>query len=82
MNGDNYIITLTAVSCLHRMVICTVIKHPLMFGSSTHICIMIRQMVICTVDQTGGDLLNDQTYFDIEIYRWEHLELKLKSKLK
>ena len=58
------------------------IKHPLMFDSSTHICIMIRQIVICTIDQTDGDLHKDQTYFDIEIYRWEHLELKLKSKLK
>ena len=33
-------------------------------------------------DQTDGDLHNDETYFDIEIYRKEHLELKLKSKLK
>ena len=38
---------------------------------------MIRQMVICTIDQTGGDLHNDQTYIDIKIYRWGHLESKL-----
>ena len=31
-------------------------------------------MVICTIDQMGGDLHNDQTYFDIEIYSLEHLE--------
>ena len=43
---------------------------------------MTRQMVICTIDHTDGDLHNDQTYFDIEIYIWEHLELELKSKLK
>ena len=35
-------------------------------------------MVVCTTDQAGGNLHNDQTYFDIKIYRWEHLELKLK----
>ena len=29
-------------------------------------------------DQRVGDLHNDQTYFDTEIYREEHLELKLK----
>ena len=43
---------------------------------------MTRQMVICTIDHTDGDLHNDQTHFDIEIYIWEHLELELKSKLK
>ena len=43
---------------------------------------MTRQMVICTIDHTNGDLHNDHTYFDIEIYIWEHLELELKSKLK
>ena len=43
---------------------------------------MTRQMVICTIDHTDGDLHNDQTYFDIEICIWEHLELELKSKLK
>ena len=32
---------------------------------------MIRQMVICTIDHTDGDL-----------HIWEHLELELKSKLK
>ena len=30
---------------------------------------MIRQIVICTIDQTDGDLHNDQTYFDLKIYR-------------
>ena len=39
-------------------------------------------LVICTIDHTNGDLHNDQTYFDIKIYIWEHLELELKSKLK
>ena len=39
---------------------------------------MTRQMVICLNDHTDSD----QTYFDIEIYIWEHLELELKSKLK
>ena len=58
------------------------IKHPLMFESPTHISIMISQMVMCTIDQTGGDLHNDQTYFDIKIYIWEHLELKLKVEIK
>ena len=43
---------------------------------------MTRQMVICTIDHTDGDLHNDQTYFDIEIYIWKHLELELKLKLK
>ena len=46
---------------------------------------MTQQMVIYTIDHTdGGNLLKDQnrTYFDIEIYIWEHLELELKSKLK
>ena len=38
---------------------------------------MTRQMVICTIDHTDGDLHNDQTHFDIEIYIWEHLELEL-----
>ena len=32
---------------------------------------MIRQMVICTIDHTDGDL-----------HIWEYLELELKSKLK
>ena len=32
---------------------------------------MMRQMVICTIDHTDGDL-----------HIWEHLELELKSKLK
>ena len=57
---------------------------------------MMRQMVICTIDHTDRDLHNDQQmviclmikqimicimikkYFDIQIYMWEHLELKLK----
>ena len=39
-------------------------------------------MVIYTIDQADNNLHNDQTYFDIEIYIWEHLELELKSKLK
>ena len=43
---------------------------------------MTRQMVICTIDHTDNNLHNDQIYFDIEIYIWEHLELELKSKLK
>ena len=43
---------------------------------------MTRQMVFCTIDHTDGDLHNDQTYFDIEIYIWEPLELELKWKLK
>ena len=30
-----------------------------------NIYMMIRQMVICTIDHTDGDLHNDQTYFDI-----------------
>ena len=47
-------------------------------------------MVICTIDHTDGDLHNDQqmviclkikqNYFVIEIYIWEHLELKLRLK--
>ena len=32
--------------------------------------------------EADSDMHNDQTAFDIEKYRWEHLELKLKSKLK
>ena len=43
---------------------------------------MTMQMIICTIDHTDGDLHNDQTYFDIEIYIWGHLELELKLKLK
>ena len=43
---------------------------------------MIRQTVVCTMIKHGSDLHNDQTYFDNKICRWEHLELKLKSKLK
>ena len=38
-------------------------------------------MVIYTIDQADNNLHNDQIYFDIEIYIWEHLELKSKLKL-
>ena len=36
-------------------------------------------MVVCTMIKHGGDLHNYQTFFDIKIYRREHLELKLES---
>ena len=39
---------------------------------------MIRQMVICTIDHTDGDLHT----LIFKFYMWEHLELELKSKLK
>ena len=39
---------------------------------------MIRQMVICTIDHTDGDLHNDQHTLIFEFYIWEHLKLKLK----
>ena len=41
---------------------------------------MIEKMMISIMIK-HGDLHNDQTYFDIKIYRWEHIEVKLKLKL-
>ena len=42
---------------------------------------MIRQMVICAVDHTDGNLHNDQHTLIFKFYIWEHLKLKLKLKL-
>ena len=42
---------------------------------------MIRQMVICTIDHTDGDLHNDLHTLIFKFYIWEHLELKSELKL-
>ena len=41
---------------------------------------MIRQMVICTIDHSDGGLHNDHTLI-FKFYIWEHLKLKSKLKL-
>ena len=54
---------------------------------------MTRQMVICTIDHTDGDLHNDQQNviclkiktehtLNIEIYIWEPLRVKVEIKVR
>ena len=74
MYGDNYIITLTAVLYLYNDH-----KDGDLHNDQTSSDVWQLYPYLHN-DKTDGDPYNDQTSFNI--YSKEHLELKLKSKLK
>ena len=63
MNGDNYIITLTAVSYLHNDQ-----EDDDLHNDQTSFDVWWLYPYLHN-DQADGDLHNGQTSFDIEIYR-------------